>query len=150
MRVHAGEHVVFDFHGALELARRLWALGTQLEAAQRARCQAQAIALAHWRGRYAQQFRESAQAETQSAAHLAEALRADARHLARRWSMAMDQEAKVRYAEHVSQVRAARSMLEQVTDHVLGDHTDYGPRPSCSSDPRPPAFTPTAQLPHYR
>lgn len=147
--VKAGRSVVFDFNGALALARSMWALAGHVEDTRNARSQAAATALRQWRGRFADQFRQGAAADQANATNIADALRTDARLLATRWTDAMQQQGNVLYAEHKQRVIAQRSLWEQIGDTIFGDHTNYGPTPKRPAVPQPPNFAPTAALPRY-
>jgi hypothetical protein len=142
--VHAGGQVRFDFDGALDLARSLWALADHVDSSQADRTNSARVTLDHWQGRYADSFREGVNVAVSNASHLSEAFRLDARNLATLWKRAMDQENLVRYAEHVDRMRAERGIIEHVRDYLFGDDTDYGPRPSPVPVPQPPNFAATA------
>ncbi|WP_239334375.1 hypothetical protein [Frankia sp. CiP3] len=150
MGIHAGQHVVFDFDGALELARQLWRLADDTERQEGVRVTAARTALADWQGGYAVDFAESMNAETTSASTVAAHLRNDARILAQQWVRAMDEEGRVRHAEHVERLKAQRSLWEHVEDFFIGDDHDYGNLPATPLEPQPPLFDPTAVLPHYQ
>jgi len=149
MGVHGGQHVVFDFEGALELARRLWNLADGVDIFRGKRDAAATTALRVWQGRYATEFRGSVTAEQGSDTNLSTAMRDDARTLAALWSQAMAEEAKVRYADHVTTEKKHRSLLHRAEDALFGSHEDYGPEPGPFSVPQPPAFTATGSLPVY-
>jgi hypothetical protein len=68
-------------------------------------------------------------AERGNASSLATAMRDDARRLATLWTQAMEEEARVRYADHVTHKKSERSLLGQVHDAIFGSDEDYGPRP---------------------
>jgi hypothetical protein len=149
MDPHGGEHVVFDFVGALELARRLWSLADGVDSSNTKRNTAAGVALRDWEGRFANDFRNSMTAEWNSAVNLAAAMRGDAQRLATLWTQAMLEEAKVRYADHVSRKRKERSLITQVHDVIFGSDEDYGPEPGPFAMPQPPAFAATGWLPEY-
>lgn len=149
MDVHGGEHVVFDFPGALELARRLWSLADGVDDSRVKRDAAAGVALRHWVGRYANDFRTSMTAEWTTEVNLAAAMRGDAQLLAALWAQAMLEEAKVRYADHVTTRKHKRSLLTQFHDAVFGSDENYGPEPGPFATPQPPAFDATGQLPVY-
>ncbi|MCK9922696.1 hypothetical protein MXD61_12600 [Frankia sp. AgPm24] len=150
MDVHGGQHVVFDFDGALELARRLWGLADNVDTFRGKRDTAATTALRHWQGRYATDFRNSVTTEQGSDTNLSTAMRGDARTLASLWSQAMTEEAKVRYADHVTEKRRHRSFFHRVEDALLGaDDDDYGSAPEPFAVPQPPTFMATGCLPVY-
>ncbi|KJE24241.1 hypothetical protein FF36_01316 [Frankia torreyi] len=149
MGVHGGQHVVFDFAGALELARRLWGLADGVDTFRGKRDTAATTALRHWQGRYVTEFRSSVTAEQGSDTHLSTAMRDDARTLAALWSQAMAEEAKVRYADHVTEKKQHRGFFHRIEDAVFGSDDDYGPEPGPFAVPQPPAFTATGSLPVY-
>jgi hypothetical protein len=149
MSPHGGEHVVFDFAGALELARRLWGLADTVDSSRVTRNTAAGTALRQWEGRFANDFRTSMTAEWNTAINLTAAMRGDAQRLATLWTLAMLEEAKVRYADHVTRKRNERSLLTQIHDVFLGSDEDYGPEPGPFATPQPPAFEATGTLPEY-
>ena len=149
MSPHGGEHVVFDFAGALELARRLWNLADGVDGSRVKRDTAAGVALKHWVGRYATEFRTSMTAEWTTEVNLAAAMRGDAQGLAGLWAQAMLEEAKVRYADHVTDKKNKRSLLSQFHDALFGADEDYGPEPKPFATPQPPSFEVTGQLPVY-
>ncbi|WP_101831017.1 hypothetical protein [Frankia canadensis] len=141
--------MVFDFDGALEVARQLWGLAENVDTFRGKRDAAATTALRHWQGRYATEFRGSVTAEQGSDTSLSAAMRADARNLATLWSQAMTEEARVRYADHVTEKKQHRSFFHRVEDTILGSHEDYGPEPGPFAVPQPPTFTATGCLPVY-
>lgn len=147
--VNAGSSVTFNFQGSLELAHDMWTLADNVETAHNERAQAATTAMRQWRGRYADTFANDTNQEQRTAANIAEELRTDAKKLALSWTDAMQEEGNIRYAAHTAQVKARRNLLEQLEVSLLGDHTNYGPRPTRPAVPYPPMFAPTAQLPTY-
>jgi len=118
----------------LELARWLWHLAGELDAGQRVRDTAATTALDSWRGRFAEQFRESVRAESRVTGSLADQLRADAQTLARLWAEAVGAENN----------RVRQADFSQRTAGVMAG----GSEPSVPPAPVPPAFEPTAALPN--
>jgi hypothetical protein len=149
MGVHGGQHVLFDFAGALELARRLWGLADSVDSSKVTRNTAAGTALQHWEGKFADDFMTSMTAEWTSAVNLGAAMRGDALRLAALWAQAMLEEAKVRYADHVTLKKKQRDLLTQIGDALFGSHEDYGPEPGAFATPQPPTFDATGTLPVY-
>src|SRR5699024_934588 len=105
----AGERVVFDYEGSLQLARMLWSLADDLRSEAIEREGAAQVALEKWKGRYAGEFGERNSAETSSRLEVAHQLREDARNWAKAWQAALDQQNKINRIKKVQQVSDERA-----------------------------------------
>lgn len=146
--IEPGGTVDFDFGGSLDLARTLWSLAEDLEAADGAREGKSATALTKWKGPYATQFTQRRADERTSAANVAEGLRDDARSWAAAWVEAMHQQNKNNRAAQVEQVREDRWWGEKAWDATLGEDESESKVAAAErpSTPQPPSFQPTATL----
>ncbi|MGH2719317.1 MAG: hypothetical protein ACRDJU_12155 [Actinomycetota bacterium] len=148
MQVKAGHDVVFDFEGALALARRLYALADQLASVGATRQRGAEGASVGFVGSYAQAFSGRLATEAANVSAVAAGLRGDAGTLAAMWKTEMDNENRVRYARHVDALKSARSEVSQIEDWLTGTF-HYPPEPAGVALPQPPAFAPTAELVAY-
>jgi hypothetical protein len=141
-----GARVDFDFDGALELARKLWALSIDLRQEDEGREGQVDRARLKWRGPYAHQFDGRRDTERSSRANVAAGLRDDARSWAQAWATALDQQNKNNRAAEVERVRDDRGLIEKGWDATFGeddsDHEVAGV-PDVPV-PQPPGFAPTA------
>ncbi|MGQ0823503.1 MAG: hypothetical protein ACT4OX_00495 [Actinomycetota bacterium] len=145
--IQAADDVVFDYEGALALARNLWQLADHTDAL-RLRRQTQADAtLVSWVGTHAVEFERRVTNEQSELTHVAECLRADAQAWALQWKRAMDTQNKVIYARHVDDKKASRSLISKVGDLFGGP--DYPPEPAPVPVPQPPLYVSCAQLVRY-
>jgi hypothetical protein len=144
--VSAGGRVQFDFEGSLALARRLWALADDLEAAERHRESDFDVAMASWRGEHAQRFRGRRETERLSKRNVVAGLRDDAQGWARAWASALDQQNRNNWAAQVERVRDDRNLLEKGWDATFGkdDSDESVPKPAPVRVPTAPDFRPTA------
>ena len=141
----ANERVRFDFDGSLRLARRLWALADQLEAARASRANDADVARRGWRGRYAEEFERRMADESAGFTNVAHSLRDEARGWAASWKSAMDEQNRRNRARQVDAVRAHRSWLERMGDRIKGsdDSDSEVPQAPVADTPQPPHFAPT-------
>lgn len=142
----AGERIVFDFEGSLQLARMLWSLADDLrsEAAERERNAT--VASERWRGRYADDFGERMSTETSNRLEIAAQLRDDARNWAKAWQTALDQQNKINRINKVEEVSDSRNLVHKAWDATFGEDTSdskVAPLPEVAV-PTPPGFWPTA------
>lgn len=144
----ASHDVVFDFDGALALARRLYALADELAQVGAARQRGAESASLGFEGSYAQAFSARMGTEKTNVSAVAAGLRGDAEDLATMWKTEMDNENRVRYARHVDALKAARSEVAQIEDWLTGTF-HYPPEPAGVPVPQPPGFAPTAILVSY-
>lgn len=138
------DDVVFDFEGALSLARQLGTLADQVAALVRARQSLSDAARVGFLGRHADDFVARVAVEVANGSNLAAHLRSDAEICAAAWKKAMDEENRRRYARHVDDIRRQRSIGQTVWDDLFG--WKYPPAPEPVPLPRPPLFAPTAEL----
>jgi hypothetical protein len=82
--------VVFDFDGALDLARRLWALADEWEQAYARRAAAASAALARWTGPAAHELTVQLPPERQASVQVCYRLRDEAQRWAMAWAAAAD------------------------------------------------------------
>ena len=146
--MEAGPDVRFDFEGALTLARRLWALGDQVETMMAHRRRLAAGALATWLGVYGRQFGDRVDTESADILRIAGELRAAASGWAACWQQAMDQQNRVLHAREVKRVESARGGWDSFWGGVFG-HDDLPNRPAPVALPAPPRFSATATLTRY-
>lgn len=140
--------VVFDFDGALQLARLSWQTAGELDRLRRERGSQAAAALTGWSGAYGVEFVARVDAETQAASVLAEQLRAEATGWAEEWKQAMDQENYNRYQAACDRVRDDRSFLDGVVG-FFGGHDDLPDTPRLATRPAPPSFGATRTFADY-
>lgn len=140
--------VVFDFDGALRLARLSWQTADELDRWRAARSSRAATALTGWTGTYATAFVARIDTEVQTALVVAEQLRAEANGWAEEWKQAMDQENFHRYQAACDRVRSRRDLLDDIGGFLFG-HDDLPPTPSLAARPAPPSFSPTRAFAEY-
>jgi phosphoglycolate phosphatase-like HAD superfamily hydrolase len=139
--------VVFDYDGALNLARRLWALADEVTGAARRRGELALVAATNFAGAYGDQFSSRMSVEATNMTNVTQGLRADAMAVAGMWKAAMEEENRRIYARHVDDLKSHRSVLEQIGDFFTGFH--YPSEPDPVPLPQPPGFAPTAEHVHY-
>ena len=146
MRANTAD-VVFDYQGALSLARQLWALADEVTHTAGSRRDLGDHARVDFTGRYGDELVSRLSAEAANLAQAANGLRDDAMAVAQMWKDAMDEENRRIYARHVDDIKGHRSVLESIGDFFTGFH--YPPEPQPVPVPHPPVFAPTAELVHY-
>ena len=119
--------VAFDFHGSLELARRLVDLADRWERAFTVRQGALDAALARWTGPHREVVAQRSTVEHSRSVEVAAALRDEAERWAAAWAAAADDQNRSRWL--------------QITSAEGGD---LGSPPLPVDLPRPPNFTPTS------
>lgn len=141
-----GERVVFDFDGALALARQLWALAIEVRTEDNGRAGDAEQARAKWLGTYATQFDGRRDTERSSRINVAAGLRNDARAWAQAWAAALDQQNKNNRAAEVQRVRDDRNIFEKGWEATFGEDTSEQEVAAVPHVPvpRPPDFAPTA------
>ena len=147
--IDPGGRVDFDFDGALELARKLWALADQVSQEEQGRQRDATTALAKWAGPHATRFAERRGAEFQSSMNVWTGLRENAQAWAAAWVDAMEQQNKNNRAAAVQQHRDDRSWIhEQWDEHGFGEDDSESQVAAAERPPTPtpPSFTPTASL----
>lgn len=140
--------VVFDFDGALQLARLSWQTASELDALRTARADHAAAALTGWSGAYGVEFVHRIDDEAQTAFIVAEQLRAEANGWAEEWKQAMDQENYNRYQAACDRVRDDRNLVDDVIGFFAG-HDDLPDAPALAARPSPPTFSPTRCVADY-
>jgi hypothetical protein len=140
--------VVFDFDGALQLARLSWQTADELDRLRGERCSHAAAALSDWVGAYGIEFTTRIDTEAQTAFVVAEQLRAEANGWAEEWKQAMDQENYNRYQAACDRVRDQRGTLDKIGGFFLG-HDDLPSTPKLAARPAPPTFAATRGFANY-
>lgn len=141
--------VDFNYDGALAACRAAWRAAENIPGNRDERRSAANVALAEWRGRYGDEFRDRVNAETGSLDDTTAYLKAFAHNLAYRWAEAMNMQSKRLRARAQQQHQDNRSTLDKMHDWVFGDDIfDPGPAKTYSP-PQPPDF-PSAAMPTYR
>jgi hypothetical protein len=142
--------VVFDYDGALTLARRLWSLAADLAELMTSRSTAATTALTDWRGPYRDQFVDDRRPPEVSTGNAVVAqLRSDAGLWAKAWTDVMDENNRRRWARHHQQVKNDRNWLEQAGDWLGGGFEDDTPKPQPVDVPASPGFYATGSLVTY-
>lgn len=145
-----GDHIAegrvdFDFGGALNLARQLWALATKLDETRSTRMSAAQTALQEWQGAFADQFVTRTNRSDQAAHDAVYALQSLAKDFAMAWAHAATQQRWNDRAAWIAQKENNKNAWDTVTGWVFGDHTDEGtPHPLEVEVPSPSGFDPTA------
>jgi len=139
--------VVFDYQGALSLARRLWALADEVTHVAGQRRELADSAKTNFMGAYGDQFSSRIGVEGTNLTNVAQGLRNDAMAAARMWKAAMEEENRRLYARHVDEMKSHRSVLQSIGDFFTG--FDYPPEPEPVPLPRPPGFASTVEHVHY-
>lgn len=140
-----GGRVQFDFVGSLALARRLWAIGEELQTEDTGRETEFDTARAKWEGAYAGQFDGRRATERSSRAKVIVGLHEDAKAWARAWAQAMNQQNRNNRAAEVERVRDDRGFFERAYDSTFGkdDSDEQVPMPNPVPVPTAPGFEPT-------
>jgi len=146
MRANTAD-VVFDYQGALSLARQLWALADEVTHTAGSRRDLGDHARVDFTGRYGDELVSRLSAEAANLAQAANGLRDDAMAVAQMWKDAMDEENRRIYARHVDDIKDHHSFLESVGGFLTGFH--YPPEPQPVPLPHPPVFAPTAEFARY-
>lgn len=138
----------FDWDGSLRIARRLWALADQLDAAMTTRVTAGADALVDWLGDFGTQFATRIDTESMSAGTVSNGLRDGANAWAWQWKSAMDEQNRRLHAREEQRVKDDRSLGSQIGGFFVG-HDDLPPRPNEAAVPTAPGFAPTRNFVRY-
>jgi len=148
MGLSAAADVRFDYVASLQLARRLWALGDEVDALRTKRVGLASEALADWLGVYGTQFAERVDAESMQANAIAGQLRAGAEQWAVRWAEAMNEQNHINFAREVKRVEDDRNIVEDIWGGIVG-HDDLPPEPPTIDVPSAPNFYATGSLTRY-
>ena len=139
--------VLFDFSGALQLARDLYAASTLLERVLEERLAVGEAASAAWRGPAGDDFRVQGQIEEDEASRITTALQVEAVDWAQAWSEAMNEQNRRNRQIRVEEISDARGLGEQLVDVVTGDDSTRQVEDLRHiAVPRSPDFTPTGSL----
>jgi hypothetical protein len=136
--------VDFDYDGALSLARQFWSLADLVDQTSSSRQGLAAGAKVGFSGQYAGQFTQRMTVEAANAASVSQALRDAATQCAEVWAGARNEESRRRYAHHVDELKAHRSVVQTIWDGAFG--FPFPPPPDPVTLPQPPAFAPTTEL----
>jgi hypothetical protein len=146
-KMHAGTSIRFDYDGALRAARELWQLADAMDHFESDRTSATADALVSFEGQHANELRGRSENRHTSSTNVARGLRNDALDCAASWKRAMDQENRVRYAQHIDHLKSERNFVTKVADHFTG--FDWPEQPSVVALPQPPLFMARDELVRY-
>lgn len=139
--------VVFDYDGALSLARRLWSLADDLDELLAKRAASATTALTDWRGPYRDQFVDDRRPpEVSTGNAVAGQLRGDAGLWAKAWKDVMDENNRRRWARHHKDLKDNRNWLESAGDWLGGGFEDDTPKPASLDLPVSPGFYATGSL----
>jgi hypothetical protein len=141
--MQAAGDVVFDYDGALLVARRLWAFADALEAMMSGREGAAADALVDWTGPHASSFVSRVEVERVDVARVVAQFREAAYAWAAAWKDAIDQQNRVLQARRWEYNRDHQGLFGGF-DGVERPH-DPEPRRL----PAPPDFHPTGGFEQY-
>jgi hypothetical protein len=148
MGLSAAADVRFDYVASLQLARRLWALGDEVDELMANRVRGARTALTDWLGRYGTQFADRIDSESQQATAIANDLRAAAEQWAVRWAEAMNEQNRILHARESKRVEDDRNIVEDVVGGLFGHH-DLPPDPPGIEVPTSPNFYATGSLTRY-
>jgi len=148
MGLSAAADVRFDYVASLQLARRLWALGNEVDELMTNRVGLASEALADWLGVYGTQFAERVDTESMQASAIAGQLRAAAAQWAARCAEAMNEQNNINFAREVKRVEDDRNIVEDIWGGIVG-HNDLPPDPPTIDVPSAPNFHATGSLTRY-
>jgi len=148
MGLDAANDVRFDYVGSLQLARRLWALGDQVDELMSNRIGHAQTALTDWLGAYGTQFAERIDSESMQTAAIAGELRFAAEQWAVRWAEAMNEQNSINHAREIKRVEGDRNVLDEVSGFFFG-HDDLPTSPLTIGIPAAPNFYATGTLTRY-
>jgi hypothetical protein len=144
----AAADVRFDWDGSLTLARRLHALGDQLDELARTRATTAGNALSTWSGEFGTQFADRVNIEASDLARVGAELRGAAGGWAAAWAMAINEQNRRLFARRVQQVEDDRNLLDDIGG-FFGGHDDLPPEPSELPVPSPPYYSATGSFVRY-
>ena len=148
MGLEAADDVRFDYVASLQLARRLWALGDEVDELMTNRVTVARTALTDWLGAYGTQFAGRIDDESMQATAIAGELRLAAEQWAVRWAEAMNEQNNINYAREVKRIEGDRSLLDNIGG-FFGGHDDLPPQPPTIDVPSSPNFYATGSLTRY-
>ena len=149
MSRHAASDVVFDFDGALVVARRLWALADSLETVMEGRETLAAEALTTWRGGHATSFVTRMGTERTDIDTAAGWLRVGAQEWAAAWKDAMDEQNRVLHARECQRREDDASWHESGIIGGIFGGPDMPDEPAAVAVPTAPGFAPTGSFVRY-
>jgi hypothetical protein len=141
--VEAAGDVVFDYEGALLVARRLWAFADALESMMSDRTTAATDALIDWTGPHATSFVSRVDVERGDVSRVVTQFREAADAWAAAWKEAIDQQNRILQARRWEYNRDHQGLFGHL-DGVERPH-DPEPRPV----PTPPDFHATGEFENY-
>lgn len=148
MGLEAADDVRFDYTNSLRLARRLYALGNEVDELMTNRTTHSETALTDWLGPYGTEFTERIGTERTSATGIAAQLREGARQWAARWAEAMNEQNSILHARETKRVEDDRSGWDNFTGGLFG-HNDLPAYPPTIEVPVAPYFYATGTLTRY-
>jgi len=148
MGLSAAADVRFDYVASLQLARRLWALGDEIDELMSNRVRHARTALTDWLGVYGTQFADRVDSESMQATAIANDLRTGAEQWAVRWAEAMNEQNRILHARETKRVEDDRNIVEDVVGGLFG-HDDLPPDPPAIEVPTSPNFYATGSLTRY-
>ena len=148
MGLSAASDVQFDYVGSLLLARKLYALGEEVDEMMSNRRTHSRTALTDWLGPYRAEFRGRIDSERTQATAIASQLREGARRWATRWAEAMNEQNSINHARETKRVEDNRSGWDNFTGGLFG-HDDLPDYPPTIDVPTAPNFYATGTLTRY-
>ena len=148
MGLSAAPDVQFDYVGSLLLARKLYALGEEVDEMMSNRTTQSNTALTDWLGPFGREFRERISSERTQATAIASQLREGARQWASRWAEAMNEQNSINHARETKRIEDDRSGWDNFTGDLFG-HDDLPPSPNTIDVPTEPNFYATGTLKRY-
>jgi hypothetical protein len=140
--------VRFDWDGSLRVARRLWALADDVDAAMAGRELHAEHALTDWLGRFGREFGERIATERSSADTVSAGLREGAGAWAWQWKSAMDEQNRRLHAREEQRIKDDRSLGSRFIG-IFAGHDDLPPAPAEAGVPTAPGFHPTRGFARY-
>lgn len=140
--------VRFDYEASLQLARRLYALGDEVDQLMTNRETLSETALKDWLGPYGTEFSGRIDSEGTQARSIATQLREGARQWAVRWAEAMNEQNSILLAREIKRVEDSRSGWDNFMGGMFG-HDDLPSAPPTLDVPSAPNFFATGSLTRY-
>jgi hypothetical protein len=146
---HAASDVVFDFDGALAVAKRLWAFAESIGSVMATREQLANEALATWRGNHAVSFAQRLGTERTDIDTAATWLQAGALEWAAAWKDAMDEQNRILFARECQRRKDEAEWHESGVFGAVFGGPDMPDEPSAVAVPTAPNFEPTGGFVSY-
>ncbi|MBO0728584.1 MAG: hypothetical protein J2P57_04955 [Acidimicrobiaceae bacterium] len=138
---YTAQKVTFPFGEALSAASALWSLAATInDDVEPARQQAAHTAEQQFAGNYANQFHQRMQTSASNARTTAYDLQQAAIDIANAWADAQHQQQLYLYYAMVQHKKDSKSFLQQASDWITGDDTNYGQPPARPETPSAPSF----------